>query len=452
MNGLLKFFASVKLTVILLLSLAATSIFGTLIPQNESPAAYVQAYGERVYRLLAVLDIFDMYHAWWFQLLLVLLTANIVVCSIDRFPASWKLVKRTPGRINVDRFRRKETHRVLRLSAGVEAVKARCAGLLQKRMGPVTIEEGDASIAMIAERWRWSRLGVYAVHLSIVLLLLGGIAGSFFGFEGFVNVPEGESRNVIRLRSDPSRTLTLDFAIRCDDFDVSFYDTGQPKEFRSDLVLIKDGREVYKKRIVVNDPIRFEGVNIFQSSYGQIPGDNPLLGFTSQETGMTYRERARVGDTVALPEGLGSFRLTGFEDAAQFRGHAIGPAFTGEIVTADGTPREVLLPVRFPSFDRMRQGAVTVAVLDQGERYYTGLQVTRDPGVWVVYAGFLMMILGCVVTFFMSHQQICIAITDTGNGTEVMVGGISNKNPFGIYRQVERIVAALEGDAARPAS
>ncbi|MBW2590545.1 MAG: cytochrome c biogenesis protein ResB [Deltaproteobacteria bacterium] len=72
-----------KLTVILLLSLAVTSIVGTIIPQNENPAAYFRAYGEFVYKLFDLLGIFDMYHSWWFQFLLLLLTINIVVLSVQ---------------------------------------------------------------------------------------------------------------------------------------------------------------------------------------------------------------------------------------------------------------------------------------------------------------------------------------------------------------------------------
>ena len=45
-NKVWKIFTSIKLTIVLLISLAATSIVGTLIPQNENPAAYVQAFGE----------------------------------------------------------------------------------------------------------------------------------------------------------------------------------------------------------------------------------------------------------------------------------------------------------------------------------------------------------------------------------------------------------------------
>ncbi len=75
-----KFFTSVRLTVVLLLSLAFTSIVGTVIPQNESPSAYFQEYGAFFYNLFDILDIFDMYHSWWFQLLLLLLNINLIVC------------------------------------------------------------------------------------------------------------------------------------------------------------------------------------------------------------------------------------------------------------------------------------------------------------------------------------------------------------------------------------
>jgi ResB-like family len=78
-----KLLASIQLTIVLLLSLAITSVIGTLIPQNSEPAAYVAAFGETLYRFFAVLGLFDMYHSWWFQVLMVLLAANVVVCSAD---------------------------------------------------------------------------------------------------------------------------------------------------------------------------------------------------------------------------------------------------------------------------------------------------------------------------------------------------------------------------------
>jgi len=59
-----KLFASVKLTVVLLLSLAATSVIGTLIPQNQDSVAYLEAFGPFLFRFFNVLGLFDLYHSW----------------------------------------------------------------------------------------------------------------------------------------------------------------------------------------------------------------------------------------------------------------------------------------------------------------------------------------------------------------------------------------------------
>ena len=93
-------------------------------------------------------------------------------------------------------------------------------------------EAGDNGFMLYAERWRWTRLGVYIVHSSVVILLIGGLIGSLFGFEGYVNIAEGEATNIVRLRNTGG-TLPLDFEIRCDDFSVTYYESGLPKEYET---------------------------------------------------------------------------------------------------------------------------------------------------------------------------------------------------------------------------
>ena len=88
-----KFLSSVKLAVVLLIILAIVSVIGTVIQQNESPERYLQEYSQTTVNLLESLGFFDMYHTWWFVLLLFLLTANLTVCTLDRFPPTWKIIK-----------------------------------------------------------------------------------------------------------------------------------------------------------------------------------------------------------------------------------------------------------------------------------------------------------------------------------------------------------------------
>jgi cytochrome c biogenesis protein len=82
-------------------------------------------------------------------------------------------------------------------------------------------------------------------------------------------------------------------------------------------------------------------------------------------------------------------------------------------------------------------------VAETENRYYTGLQITRDPGVWVVYMGFLLMIGGCMVSFFMSHRRFCIELKNDGNNTSVMVQGIVNKNRIGMQKKIDAVAEAL---------
>ena len=424
----------------------------------------MHAYGEYFYRLFDLLNFFDMYHAWWFQLLLIMLTANIVVCSIDRLSATWKIIFPKNPPFNIDRFRKLRNKTRFNVKQSPEHLKQLFEPIVAKAYGYRRIDTSDAGIHLFAEKGRWTRLGVYIVHLSVLLLLLGGLVGSFFGFEGFVNIPEGESTRSVRLMKT-GQTIPLDFEIKCEDFDLSFYPNGMPKEYRSTLAIIEQGQEVLKKDIIVNDPLRYKGINIFQSSYGKMApeshkqetahpppsmDDEIQMVFTSQESGMVYRLTTKIGQPLKIPEGGGQFIIMEYSPAADFMGQNIGEAFIGILTPPQGEPQKVTLPLKFPNFDKMRRGKMVIVVMHEPkskmppaqeapERYYTGLQVTSDPGVGLVYSGFIIMIVGCFITFFMSHQRVCIEIVPGQKKTRVIISGTANKNKLGMENKVKKM-------------
>jgi cytochrome c biogenesis protein len=159
---------------------------------------------------------------------------------------------------------------------------------------------------------------------------------------------------------------------------------------------------------------------------------------------MIYNREARIGAEIVLPENLGTFVLRELRHDALFQGHSVGDAFVGVLTPPEGDPVEIILPVRFPTFDRMRRGAVVIAVDAFKERFYTGLQVNRDPGVWVVYTGFILMLIGCYVTFFMSHQQLCVEVAGRSAKTRVRVSGTANKNQPALARRIDQLTQALK--------
>jgi cytochrome c biogenesis protein len=429
------FFSSVKLTIVLLLSLAATSIIGTLIPQNEDAAAYLKAFGAYLFRLFDILDLFDMYHSWWFQLLLILLTINIIVCSIDRMSVNRRILFVKKPSFKLPRFRSIKHKEKFDNSRPPEQLKGIYQKLVTRHFRKSHIEATENGFAIYGEKGRWTRFGVYTVHFSVVLLLVGGLIGSIFGFDGFVNIPEGESVQRVQLRNS-SETVTLGFEIRCEDFFVSFYDSGAPKVFRSSVTILEQGQPMVKKDIVMNDPLQYKGIRIFQSSYGTLPTSDVVLSFTSSKTGKVYTQKAGIGQPVVIPEKLGTFVIKSLVRSFKFKGHDVGDALIGILTPLAGDPLQIALPLRFPSFDKMRKGSVLVSVVENVPRYYTGLQVNRDPGVWVVYSGFILMIVGCYITFFMSHQQICVELVRSGKKTEIIVAGTANKNKTGMEARV----------------
>ncbi len=450
----------------LLSSLALTAIIGTVVPQNENPDVYMQAYGDFLYMFFNVLDIFDMYHAWWFQLLLLLLAVNLLVCSVERLSKTWKIIFIKKPVFIIDRFRT--------ISNRVEFDDQRTPEQLRQVFEPVInrsfkylrIDSIENGFCIFAEKWRWTRLGVYVVHLSVILLLLGGIVGNIFGFSGHINVREGETVNSIHLRKT-GQIEKLDFEIRCDDFNVTFNNDGSPKEFRSSLTIIEKGKPVLKKDIIVNDPLRYKGISIYQASYGEVPGnsipqkpvkkrtgEDILLNFTSTETGVLYQKKTTIGKEIDIPGKKGKFTITGYKESADFMGQNIGEAYMGILVPEGQEPVEVLLPLHFPNFDKMRKDRVIISIADQEREmlnlskmsdkvYYTGLQVAKDPGVWFVYSGFILMLIGCYITFFMPLQRICIEIQKDGKKTRVYTSGTSNKNKTRMEYIVKKISEKL---------
>jgi cytochrome c biogenesis protein len=438
------FFCSVRLTVYTLVLLASTSIIGTIVLQNGSPNQYVALYGNGFYNLIRVLNLDDMYHAWWFLFLLLLLCINIIVCSIERLSLTWKIIFPKKITFNPDRFRKLKNRESFTSEKEMNTLSAELQTILSKRVGKVQYEKTETGGVMYAERGRWSRLGVYVVHASIILLVVGALIGAVFGFKANLRLDEGAVADT--LFTTKSRIpIQLPFSIQCNEFEVRFYDTGAPDEFRSNLTIIENGKNSFTRDIRVNQPLRYKGINIFQSSYGTAAPDSALFEIVDNRTQESITQHLKVGEQVQLPGDAGTFEFQGVLPNFKFRDHNLGQAFFGKVTPRDKDGFQIPLPTKFPTFDKMRKGDFAFVVKEFDQRYYTGLQVTKDPGVWYVYAGFILMILGCWITFFVSHQSYFIEIeTVDQNKTRVMVSGKANRNSYGMTLKIKKFVTLLK--------
>ena len=153
-----------------------------------------------------------------------------------------------------------------------------------------------------------------AHHEHDILRLLAAAQERDHGVLPVLVVDPGETAQQIQLRNR-NQILPLDFTIRCDDFKVSFYPSGLPEEWRASLSIIEQGNVVKSQDVIVNDPLHYKGISIFQASYGRLPSrqqdiqlpEELTLVFTSKATKMIYEQKATIGQTIKLPEGLGKF-------------------------------------------------------------------------------------------------------------------------------------------------
>jgi len=454
-NALWRFFSSVRLTIVLLIVLAITSIIGTLIPQQGQGAVqFARSLSPGWFSFFSSLGLFDMYHSIWFRLLLGCLGLNLIICSVDRFPGAWKRFRTIPRPDRKKPFEHLPPEQTFLIQAKIEDPGLGIGQLLQKRYKRTQSKDSGHEHFFYGEKGGYSHFGVYLIHLSVLIILIGGLTGSFFGFEAFVNIVEGEKIDTVTLRKGMS-PLKLGFEVSCDKFTVDFYKNGAPKEYRSDLTFFIKGKEVERRSALVNHPVRFKGVTFYQASYGKLPGKKVRLKITSHTSKDDIRTLVvEPGHPMQLPEKEGQFTVTDAKEDLM----GLGAAVRVLIQPSQGEetyfwvfqhPQIILqrLPgpmARSPRFNASAFKPYTFFLDHLESAYYTGLQVNKDPGVNIVWTGCFMMIAGFFVTFFMSHRKIWVRLSGEGSGTRISVAGTANKNPVGFQRELENLTDDLK--------
>jgi len=452
-NFLWNLFTSLKLTLGLLIALALTSIFGTVIPQQEGAMEFAERLSPTLVSILSSLQLFDMYHSLWFRLLIGTLALNLVICSLDRFPAAWRRFQAAPKLDRSKPFENVPPHRNIAAQDKIDDLITLAAGILKGAYKRIHQKESDNEVLLFAEKGRFSHFGVYLVHLSVLIILIGGILGSLFGFEAYVNIPEGETINKVRLRKSQA-VRTLPFEVRCDRFSVEFYENGAPKEYRSDLAFLSDGKPAFQGSLLVNHPITHEGITFYQASYGSFAGNRAQIHIRHEGDPVNVTLDVEIERPYDLPGQGGQFKV--FEARSDFM--KMGPAVQIAVKPPEGEEVRFwvfknidLIQERFPGFferfPKFNPGAYKpyrFSLQSLESRYYTGLQVSRDPGVPLVWVGFFLIMIGLFVAFFTSHRSVWIQMDKTKRGVNIRVAGRANKNPVGIERELDRIASKIK--------
>jgi cytochrome c biogenesis protein len=395
---------SIRLTVFLLLILAGVAVIGTVVPQNQPPAQYLSRFGEVWGALLWRGGFTWVYYSPWFLGPIVLLAVNILACVVHGLPQA---VKRVMQPLTAEAALRLPERGQVTWPGGVDPhplVRA----TLNRELGRCRKETLPDQEIYLVERGRCRPVGPYLIHVALLLILAGGLMGKFWGVDGQLSIDQGEVAGAFHV--EPGGEQPLNFQVRLDKFQVFYYEPGgSPKEFRSDLTFMKDGREVLRATCRVNEPVSFGGLTFYQSSYGSQSAGPVRLKV--QLGDLTQSMEAPLRGPVALPGGKGQVIPMKVDGDLQGYGPAVLLAFS----PGGGHPQVFWVLKDHPELgeqpDPYRFTVESIPV-----RYYSVFQVKHDPGVVWVYAGFLLFLPGLYLAFFRPVERWALVLAKTPKG------------------------------------
>ncbi len=428
------FFASVKLSFFLLLLLAVLSIAGTLIPQKETAEHYARAYGEAGWRFINALGLNDLYHTPWFVLVLALLAANLIICSLNRLSLTLRILGKDPA---AEAAAMRKPRESFTLPGSPAANLERVKEILRGFLGKVSQAQDQDRVILFAQRGGWSRFGVYVVHTSVLVIMAGALVGNFWGFSGHVNITEGQTVDQIVL--DSGRAKPLGFSLRLDKFTVSFYKNGMPSEYRSEVTFLDQGKAVKKASLIVNDPAEYRGIDFYQASYGTSVKE---IWVNYTKDGKTQRIKLFNQRWSELPGG-GRAGVMAFRERVQ-----MGALYDGPVARILYQPGQQAQPQQITAFKAGAKvpmhGPVKFELLQAETAPYSGLQVKYDPGVWLIWVGCTLMVVGFFIAFYFSHRKVWLRLSPAGKGrTRVELAASTNKNRPGLTRLTARLASKL---------
>ena len=448
---------SVRTGIVLLISAGLASTAGTLVlqrPQTD-PQKIASAYSPEVLAWLDLLGLTDVFHSWWFAALLVLLSLNLVLASLERFPVAWSFF-RQPYRRPEKHFRASLPLQQEIAIPGVDAgLHAAQSALRQMGFRPRRIEREDGA-SLFAERNRFSRLAAYVVHASLLLIFGGAVVDAIWGYRGFLALTENEQTSRIELRE--SEYKALPFAIRCDGAGQENYPDGTPRRWWSNLTVIENGREVQRKEIAVNEPLVYSGLRFFQSGYGQTGEVSAIELRVALKSDPTHVRDIVLSQNETLSlDGKNSVTLAAFypdfvliNGEPKTRSHEPNnPAIQLEVQSATAGDHPVASKVwLFPNYPVLAHpdgSPFTFEFRDLRMGYFTALQVSYEPGQWAVWAGIILMGIGLAAAFYFKHVRVwAVPVKDTQGRMVLWVGASASKDRNEFKDRFERFVRKIE--------
>ncbi|RMH80132.1 MAG: cytochrome c biogenesis protein ResB [Acidobacteria bacterium] len=434
---LFDFLADLRLAIFIMLFIGILSMLGsTYVQQNQSIEFYLDRFGADLGLWLWKLWITDVFHSWYYIGFIVLLAINLTACSFKRLPRVWVHT------FTKERFQKLDENleRHLKpLSLRTGATKESVIKLLGRLGFKVYVEEEANRTYLYAEKGRYSRLGVYVVHIGLLVIMAGALIDALLGVRGSVIVPEGSKSDNLVIPAK-EKVIKLPFQIELEDFRIVSYEEEARKKgkqantpfkdaiasFESDIRVIQDGKVVAKGMTAVNSPFDFGTYRIFQATYG-LTGEAGRARIAIFDKALAPKDpqRAFLGEVELKAGKVSEFKdlllsiersTLNLEDERKGFEGELKPALLVKVLIK-GKAYDVpvvyspeLSIIAQSQIPQLRDFPYTFFLVDFEPQFFSGLQVSRQPGTPIIWLGSILVVGGMVLAFYTVHRKVWLRI------------------------------------------
>ncbi len=468
-----SFFSSVKVGVWLIVITLASSAIGTIFPQEMyitpgiEPAEYYKTEYGFLGQLYYQLGFNNLYGSWWYMILIASIGISLVICSLDRVIPLYKALKKQGVKRHPSFLKRQRVHGTGTPHEGdLERVQIN----LKKRNYNVKVEDGN----VLAEKGRFSRWGPYVNHIGLIIFLFGAMLRflpSMYVDEALW-LRDGETKEIpgtdgqYYLKNEKFIKEVYDKSKDKEVFDEAIDRVGDKmivKNFQTNAVLYKAVGEniagqkpklekVKEAEIRVNEPLKFDQFAVYQVDYKE--SEFKSMSFhlqnkeNNQKLGPIKVDLANPTEKYDLGNGYSLELLSYFPD---FYFDENGrpntktklpnnPAFVFKMFTPETPDGEVSFVGIQQNIEPDGNNKYKMSFAGVEMQNATALTVRKDLTLWILGIGGFIFMVGVIQGMYWNHRRIWIQRVNN----EWWVAGHTNKNWFGLKKDIERV---LEGTA-----